>query len=65
MVSLVIFGIMLLWIISIFSFAKWRHAVTGTPEKQINISTDLPFQIYLKLSGLGVLAWIGLMLSVA
>jgi len=63
MISLAILGIMLLWIVSVFSFARWRHALTCTFEKQINISADLPFQIYLKLSGLGVLAWIFMMLS--
>ena len=63
MVSLAIFGIMLLWIISIFSFAKWRYAVIDTPEKQINISNDLAFQIYLKLSGFFVLGWIGILLA--
>jgi hypothetical protein len=63
MVSLAIFGIMLLWILSIFSFAKWRYAVIDTPERRINISNDLAFQIYLKLSGFCFLGWIGIMLA--
>ena len=63
MLILSIFVIMLLWVASIFTFAKWRYPLAFTPERPGNISADPVFQIYLKLSGLGVLVWIGLMLA--
>jgi hypothetical protein len=65
MISLAVLSITLLWILSIFSFAKWRHAAIAAPDRRANISTDLVFQVYLKLSGLAVLFWIGLMLTIA
>jgi hypothetical protein len=63
MITAAILIIMLLWIVSIFSFAKWRYKAAFTPEKPGDITADLPFQIYLKLSGVAVLIWIGLMLT--
>lgn len=47
-----------LWIVSIFTFAKWRIVSMPAQNPPGNVSTDLAFQVYLKLSGLGVLVWV-------
>lgn len=52
-----------LWIASIFTFAKWRVVSMPVQKPPFNISADLVFQLYLKLSGLGVLGWIGTLLT--
>ena len=63
MVLLSIVIITVLWIVSLFTFAKWRYAVTIDRHLSVNINTDLVYQLYLKLSGLGVLVWMFWMLA--
>ena len=62
---LAIFSITRLWIASIFSFAKWRVGSIPVEKPPRNVSADLCFQVYLKLSGLGVLGWIGALVTVS
>jgi|GEM_PF-2624970 len=49
--------IMLLWIVSVFTFANWRRTATTSNLATTNVSKDLIFQVYLKFSGMGVLGW--------
>lgn len=57
--------IMLLWIVSVFTFANWRMSATMGRKLAINVSKDLIFQLYLKFSGLGVLGWVCLLMASA
>lgn len=63
MITLSVLLIMTVWIASIFSFARWRASRICQKQQSCNVSSDLSFQIYLKISGLCVLLWIGSMLA--
>lgn len=63
MILVSILLVVALWVCSLFTFGRWRFVRAVSPEKPGSVSADLIFQNYLKLSGLAVLAWIGLMLT--
>ena len=52
-----------LWLLSVFSFAHWRAAASIGKKKSRPVSNDLVFQLYLKISGLGVLGWVVFILA--
>lgn len=63
MISIALALVMILWLISIFSFAKWRAASLCRKEGQCNVLNDTALQVYMKLSGVGVLVWACMMLA--
>ena len=59
MFTLSIIVVFSLWVISLFSFARWR--LTRHPpglRGLVDVSSDIFFQIYLKASGICFLGWV-------
>ena len=46
--------ISLLWLLSVFSFARWRVSSLCKNDSNCNVLNDMVFQIYLKMSGVVV-----------
>lgn len=51
-----IFILTVLWIVSLFSFARYRHNLAAVKGDPGNPNADWAFQLYLKLSG-AVILW--------
>jgi hypothetical protein len=65
MTIIAILLIYLLWLTSIFSFAKWRVLTFSKGGNDFSVLTDSLFQIYLKLSGMAVLIWMCMMIELS
>lgn len=52
-----------LWLVSIFSFAKWRVSTVCKNAPGCSVLNDLVFKIYLKASGAAVFAWLCMMIA--
>jgi len=63
MTIIAILVIHLLWLTSIFSFAKWRVFSCSKGGSNFIILNDNVFKVYSKLSGTAVLVWMCMMIS--
>jgi hypothetical protein len=48
----------IIWLITIFAFARWRVSRICRNEEKCNVMNDFPLQLYMKLSGVCLLFWI-------
>lgn len=63
MIYLSVIFIAMVWLVSVFSFARWRVAHRYAKGHHGNVLNDTIFQLFMKLSGSVVLVWIALMLT--
>ena len=52
-----------LWVYSVFSFALWRYRILTEKHSFSGILRDYLFQVYLKVSGISVLAFFFLLVK--
>ena len=61
--NITIILISVVWLLSIFWIARWRFTRICRSDRNCSVVNDFPLQVYMKVSGIGLLFWIALILG--